>query len=66
MGSTWAKAVQRHLGICINSEILNSNDFLMDQLETLLKILNDNKIRLKLNDEDRRKLEFETFQKKPI
>jgi hypothetical protein len=56
LSETWKNMVARHLGIDVDVAILEANDFLLDQLEVLLKILNQNDVRLKLNDGDRVKL----------
>jgi transposase InsO family protein len=48
--------VSRHLGIDVDVSILEANDFLVKQIGILMKILEKDNVRLKLNDEERRQL----------
>ena len=56
MDTTWAEALYKNLGICAEGQLLESNDFLVEQIKILLKILERNKVYMRLNDEDRRTL----------
>ena len=48
--------MSEHLGIDVDVSILEANDFLMAQIGVLMKILEDNEVKLKLKDEQRREL----------
>jgi hypothetical protein len=56
MSKTWKGLVAQNLGIDVDLAILEANDFLMKQIEVLLKIIEKNKVRLQFTDEDRRQL----------
>ena len=56
MSKTWKDLVAQHLGIDVDLAILEANDFLMKQIEVLLKIIEKNKVKLQYTDEDRRQL----------
>jgi hypothetical protein len=48
--------VSEYLGIDVDVSILEANDFLMAQIGVLMKTLEDNDMKLKLKDEQRREL----------
>ena len=56
MSKSWKSLVAQQLGIDVDWAILDANDFLMKQIEVLLKILERNKVKLQFSDEDRRLL----------
>ena len=56
MSKSWKNLIAQHLGIDVDLAILEANDFLMKQIEVLLKILEKNEVRLNFTDEDRRQL----------
>jgi hypothetical protein len=46
----------KYLGIDVDVSILEANDFLMAQIGVLMKIMENNEVKLKLKDEQRREL----------
>ena len=48
--------MSEYLGIDVDISILEGNDFLMAQIGVLMKIMEDNEVKLKLKDEQRREL----------
>ena len=56
MSGKWKCLVSEYLGIDVDVSILEANDFLMAQIGVLMKILEDNEVKLRLKDEQRREL----------
>ena len=56
MTENWKGLIKQYLGIDVDLAILEANDFLMKQIEVLLKLLEKNKVLIKLTEEDRRQL----------
>ena len=56
MNKSWKESVLKHLGLDVDVSLLESIDFLMEQINFLLKVLDRNKVSLSFNNEDRRKL----------
>ena len=56
MSITWKESVLKHLGLDVDTSLLESIDFLMEQITVLLKFLDKQQACLKFNNEDRRKL----------
>ncbi len=59
MSKSWKNLVAQNLGIDVDLAILDANDFLMKQIEVLLKIIEKNKVKLQFTDEDRNITAFE-------
>jgi hypothetical protein len=56
LSGKWKCLVSQYLGIDVDVSILEANDFLLPQIGVLMKILEDNEVKLKLKDEQRREL----------
>ena len=56
MDRSWKGLVAKYLGIDVDVSILQTNDFLVKQIQVVLKIIQKNELVLKFTDEDRRQL----------
>ncbi|MCM8541267.1 MAG: integrase core domain-containing protein [Lentisphaeraceae bacterium] len=56
MDRSWKGLVAKYLGIDVDVSILQANDFLVKQIQIVLKIIQKNELVFKFTDEDRRQL----------
>ena len=56
MPHSWKESVLKYLGLDVDVSLLESIDFLIEQILLLQKFIERNKLQLKFTNEDRRKL----------